>query len=170
MSRLLKSNEKPAQHVVPKGSYIIKFKKGVTTEQADDLYKKISDAGASHHTLSLSFVVCVFGGADCYCFLSDTKAARYRKSSMTTRVCISLTVYYRENTFSNHVDRASAFLQTTLFPSPVVLFQRIVMPRATAVLPESFAQQLNSTLQAGDHEIIEYIGTSTRVCAHHIHI
>lgn len=106
MSRLLKSNDKTAQHVVLKGSYIIKFKKGVTTEQADNLYKKISDAGA----FFLLFVVCVLGGADCYCLLSNTKAVRYRKSSMTTRVCISLTVYYRENTFSNHVDRASALL------------------------------------------------------------
>lgn len=106
MSRLLKSNDKTAQHVVPKGSYIIKFKKGVTTEQADDLYKKISDAGA----FFLLFVVCVLGGADCYCLLSNTKAVRYRKSSMATRVCYPSLSTTGETSISNHVDRASALL------------------------------------------------------------
>ncbi|KAJ9098280.1 hypothetical protein QFC21_004609 [Naganishia friedmannii] len=73
---------KPVQPVVAKGSYIIKFKKGVSKKQADELYSQITGA---------------------------------------------------------------------------------VMPRATAVLPESFAQQLNSTLQGGDHDIIEYIEPNGQV-------
>lgn len=55
------------------------------------------------------------------------------------------------------------FQQTdTIHAVPCTLSKRraVVLPRATAVLPESFAQQLNSTLKAGDHDIIEYIGTS----------
>lgn len=40
-------------------------------------------------------------------------------------------------------------------PSPSIA---AVLPRITAKLPESFANSLNNTLQAGDHKVIEYIG------------
>ncbi|GHJ85016.1 hypothetical protein NliqN6_1418 [Naganishia liquefaciens] len=70
------------------GSYIIKFKKEVSDEEADKFYSEISKQGGK----------------------------------------------------VEEKQHGSSFL-----------------PRATAVLPESFAQQLNTSLKAGDHDMIEYI-------------
>ncbi|KAJ9110257.1 hypothetical protein QFC19_001660 [Naganishia cerealis] len=81
---LLSKPIKPFQSAAAKGSYIIKFKKGVSQEKADKFYSEITNQGGS--------------------------------------------VQEKQHDSS-----------------------------ATAVLPESFAQQLNSTLQGGDHDIIEYI-------------
>lgn len=44
---------------------------------------------------------------------------------------------------------------------PLLLLARfcsIVMPRATAVIPEQFARQLNNTFTGDAHEFVEYMG------------
>lgn len=55
------------------------------------------------------------------------------------------------------------FLMWTMDCLPLFAFTPAVMPRITAVLPESYAASLNNTLQGGEHDVIQYMGTSSNI-------